>query len=154
MVCLMDVSRAYFDAQVGDDEPIYVKLPPEMNPEPRTCALLCRHMHGTRRAGDGWQSEYCGKLREMGFEQGSSSACVSSYAECAIAVSVHGDDFKCSEPRRQLMLLEQQLRGRYKLTVGARLGPVEEDDHEGVVLNRIVRCTSWRLECEAGPRQA
>ena len=110
-------------------------------------------MYGTRRAADGWQSEYSATLRDIGFEQGSASARVFRHAELAIAVSVHGDDFICSGPRRQLIWLEQQLRGRYELTVGARLGSAEEDDHEGIVLNRIVRWTSRGLEYEADPRQ-
>ena len=69
-------------------------------------------------------------------------------------VSVHGDDFTCSGARPQLQWLETQLRAKYELTVGARLGPGKDDDHEGVVLNRIVRWTSRGLEYEADPRQA
>ena len=50
--------------------------------------------------------------------------------------------------------LETQLRAKYELTVGARLGPGKDDDHEGIVLNRIVWWTSRGLEREADPRQA
>jgi hypothetical protein len=69
-------------------------------------------------------------------------------------VSVHGDDFTCSGSRPQLKWLETQLRSKYELTVGARLGPGKDDDHEGLVLNRVVRWTSGGLEYEADPRQA
>ena len=51
-------------------------------------------------------------------------------------------------------MVEAGLRAKYELTVGARLGPGKDDDHEGVVLNRIVRWTSRGLEYEADPRQA
>ena len=69
-------------------------------------------------------------------------------------VSVHGDDFTCSGARPQLQWLEAQLRSKYELTVGARLGPGKDDNHEGPVLNRVVRWTSGGLEYEANPRQA
>ena len=57
------------------------------------CALLKRHMYGTRRAADGWQSEYSGSLIEFGFVQSTSSACVFTHVDRQIMVSVHGDDF-------------------------------------------------------------
>ena len=69
-------------------------------------------------------------------------------------ISVHGDDFTCSGARPQLQWLEAGLRAKYELTVGARLGPGKEDDHEGLVLNRVVRWTSRGLEYVADPRQA
>ena len=56
-VLLIDISRAYFNAVTPEDEPTYVELPPEIGAPPGTCALLKRHMYGTRRAADGWQSE-------------------------------------------------------------------------------------------------
>ena len=111
-------------------------------------------MYGTRRAADGWQSEYSGALIELGFSQGTSSACVFRHAERHIMVSVHGDDFTCSGPRPHLQWLEAGLRSRYELTVGARLGPGKSDDKEGLVLNRVVRWTAQGLEYEADPRQA
>ena len=75
-ISLVDVSRAYFNAVMLEDEPTYVELPPDFRAPPGTCALLKRHMYGTRRAADGWQSEYSSALGSMGFDQGSSSACV------------------------------------------------------------------------------
>ena len=41
-----------------------------------------------------------------------------------------------------------------ELTVAARLGPGKDHDHEGLVLNRVVKWTSQGLEYEANPRQA
>ena len=76
------------------------------------------------------------------------------HAERHIMMSVHGDDFTCSGARPHLQRLEQELRGKYELTAGARLGPGKDDDHEGLVLNRVVRWTSQGLEYEADPRQA
>ena len=37
--------------------------------------LLKKHMHGTRAAADGWQQEYSGFLRSIGFQQGEASPC-------------------------------------------------------------------------------
>ena len=56
-ILLIDISRAYFNAVTPEDELTYVELPPEFGVLPGTYALLKRHMYGTRRAADGWQSE-------------------------------------------------------------------------------------------------
>ena len=135
MVYFMDTSRAYFNAKVDENDPVYVELPPEANSPAGTCAMLRRHMYGTCRAADVWQSEYSGALVDLGFCQGTSSACVFRHEERQIMVRVHGDDFTCSGARPQLQWLEAGLRAEYGLTVGARLGPGKHDDHEGGVLN-------------------
>ena len=80
--------------------------------------------------------------------------CVFVHAERGIMVSVHGDDFTCSGARPQLQWLETQPRSKYEPTVGARLGPGKEDDHEGLVLNLVVRWTGQGIEYEADPRRA
>ena len=67
---------------------------------------------------------------------------------------MHGDGFTCFGARPQLQWFEAQLRSKYELTVGSRLGPGKDDDHAGLVLNRVVRWTSSGLEYEADPRQA
>ena len=61
----VDISRAYFNAHVDPDDPIFVQLPPEAKAPPGTCARLCRHMYGTQRAADGWQEECSCTLREV-----------------------------------------------------------------------------------------
>ena len=55
-VLLNFISRAYFNAVTAEGEPTYVELPPQFGAPPGTCALLKRHMYGTRGAADGWQS--------------------------------------------------------------------------------------------------
>ena len=152
-ILLVDISR-YFNAKTSDDDPVYVDLPPELNAPPGTCALLKRHMYGTRRAADGWQSEYSSSLREMGFAQGEASACVFKHRERHILVSVHGDDFTSSGAKPQLDWFEAQMRSRYELTVGGRLGPGAEDNTEARVLNRVVRWTKSGIEYEADPLQS
>ena len=126
----MDISRAYFNAKIDESDPVYVELPPEIDAPEGSCALLRRHMYGTRRAADGWQTEYSSALIDLGFSQGVSSPCVFRHDERQIMVSVHGDDFTCSGARPQLQWLEAGLRSKYELTVGARLGPGKDDDHE------------------------
>ncbi len=79
----VDVRKAYFNAKVDESDPVYVDLPPELA-QPGMCAMLQRQMYGTRRAADGWQSEYSGSLVEFGFVQGTSSACVFVHAERGI----------------------------------------------------------------------
>ena len=153
MIYFMDISRAYFDAKVDESDPVYVEIPPEIDAAPGSCAMLKRHMYGARRAADGWQSEYSGSLIDMGVTQVTSSACVLRHDERQFMVSVHGDDFTCSGARPQLHWLETEMRSKYEPTVGARLGPGKDDDHEGLVLNRVVRWTSQGIVYEAEPRQ-
>ena len=92
-VLALDISQVYFNAVTRDDEPTCVELPPEVGAAAVTCALLKRHMYGTQRADDGWQSEYSGTLRGLGFALGAASACVFRHKERQLVCSVHGDDF-------------------------------------------------------------
>ena len=152
-ILMVDISRAYFNAKSSDDDPIYVELPAEVGAPPGTCALLRRHMYGTRRAAEGWQNEYSTRLIEAGFIQGIASACVFHHEQRGIAVSVRGDDFTATGPKDQLDWFENRLNENYELTVGGRLGPGKADDKEARVLNRIIRWTDQGLEYEADPRQ-
>ena len=99
-ISLIDISRAYFNAKVSDDEPTYVALPPE---HPRAgegmCGKLNRHMYGTRVAAEGWQDEYSTTLKKLGFQQGTASACVFHHKERRLICSVHGDDFTTAGPK-------------------------------------------------------
>ena len=50
-------------------------------------------MYGTRKAADGWHSEYAGRLvQELHFEVGDASACVFYQRAKNLRCSVHGDD--------------------------------------------------------------
>jgi len=53
-VSFVDISRAYFNAQVDKGTNTYVQLPPEDEDHQECCAKLLRHMYGTRAAADGW----------------------------------------------------------------------------------------------------
>ena len=52
---MMDISRAYFNAKKGPDDPTYVALPNEDPDSQGMCGLLARHIYGARGAADGWQ---------------------------------------------------------------------------------------------------
>ena len=152
-VFLIDIACAYLNAVTPEDEPTYVELPPESGAPPGTCALLKRHMYGTRRAADGWQREYSSALEAMGFYQGSASACVLGHQEKHIVVSVHGDDFMAAGPKSALDWFETAMKDKYELTVGGRLGPGPSDSKEVSVPNRILRWIPKGIEYDADPRQ-
>ena len=99
----IDISRAYFNASTDGTDPTYVMLPPE-HPgcHQDMCGLLKKHMYGTRAAADGWQQEYSGFLRSIGFEQGEASPCVFVHKARNLATSVHGDDFTTVGPKVEL----------------------------------------------------
>ena len=72
----IDISRAYFNAVTLEDELTSVEFPPQFGAPPDMCGLLERHMYGTHRAADGWQSEYPGTLRGFGPSSSSTSSMV------------------------------------------------------------------------------
>ena len=155
-ISAIDISRAYFNASMEEGaEPTYVCLPPEHPGLAQgQCGLLLKHMYGTRAAADGWQQEYSGFMRKIGFVQGVASPCIFTHVERGIACSVHGDDFTSTAAKSDLDWLEEQLEGKYELRKGGRLGPGANDAKELTVLNRVLRYTEHGFEYEADPRQA
>ena len=93
-VSAVDISRAYFNVSTEGSPPAYVQLPAEDCDGARgMCGFLLKHMYGTQTAADGWQQEYAGCMRELGFVQGAARPCVFMHPERHIATSVHGADF-------------------------------------------------------------
>ena len=133
---------------------MYVQFPAEFVAPAGSCGLIRRHMYGTRRAAEGWQDECSAGLTSMGFAQGSASPCVFVHRKRGIIVSVHGDDFTAAGPKSSLDWYVGEMRKRYELTVGGRLGPGSKDDKEATVLNRVIRWTSQGFEYEVDSRQA
>jgi len=152
-VSTVDVSRAYFNAKVDEDQPCFVELPAEINAAHDMCGQLLRHMYGTRMAADGWQEEYSTLLVSFGFVQGLSCPNVFHHESRGIVCSVHGDDFTSCGSKPSLDWLENAIGASYEITIGPRLGPGPEDAKEARILNRVVRWEEGRLEYEADPRQ-
>ncbi len=154
-ISMLDISRAYFNAEVDEDANTYVQLPKEDEDCEDMCGKLVRHMYGTRAAADGWQEEYSVFLvDELDFRQGTSSPCVFRHKTRQIALSVHGDDFTSVGSKRDLDWFEECMTNHYELTIQPRIGPGANDAKEGVVLNRIIRWAKHGIEYEADPRQA
>ena len=154
-VSFIDIKRAYLCAATDPNDPTYVELPPE-DPDSGGdwCALLLKHLYGTRKAGDGWHVEVSGTLTdELGFTKGCASACVYSHPSRGIEVSIHGDDLTATGTKRNLDWYKAELEKHYKLEEGARLGPAPGDDKEARMLNRVIRWTPEGLEYECDPRQ-
>ena len=106
-ISAIDISRAYFNASTDDADPTYVALPPEHEGHARgECGLLLKHMYGTKAAADGWQQEYRGAMRVMGFTQGEACPCIFTHAGRGIMLSVHGGDFTATAPKCELDWLE------------------------------------------------
>ena len=116
---------------------------------------LKKHMYGTRKAADGWHSEYAGRLvHELKFEVGDASACVFYHRARKLRCSVHGDDLTTVGSKANLDWFKAELEKLYEPKEAARLGPAPEDSKEATVLNRVARWTAQGLEIEADPRQA
>ena len=101
-ISVVDISRAYFCAEADPENPTYVALPPEHGQHgPGTCAILLKHMYGTRSAADGWHCEYAGLLTgELGFTAGLASPCTFWHRDRILRCSVYGDDFTTSGPKQ------------------------------------------------------
>ena len=138
-VSAVDISRAYFNATTDDDKPTYVNLPAEDPDHGQMCGLLRKHMYGTRAAADGWQQEYSGFLRSIGFHQGAACPRLFVNSKRQLAVSVHGDDFTTAGPKCEIDWFEKILENKYELKKGGRLGPGAQDTKELTVLNRVIR---------------
>ena len=154
-VSCIDIKRAYLCAHTDPDDPTYVELPPE-DPDAGKdiCALLLKHLYGTRKAGDGWHVEVSTTLTDdMGFVKGCASACLYRHPGRDIEVSIHGDDLTATGRKRDLDWYKLELEKHYSLEEAARLGPAAEDAKEAKVLNRIIRWTDAGLEYECDPRQ-
>ena len=102
-VSMIDISRAYFNAETDQSKPTYVSLPPEDEDHEEKCGMLLRHMYGTRAAADGWQEECSSFLvTRLGFKQGISFPCLFRHVDRQIVISVHGDDFTAAGAKHQL----------------------------------------------------
>lgn len=153
-VSFVDYSRSHFNAPTKPDEPTFVQLPREdLDFGIDLCGLLLRHMYGTQKAAEGWQSEFSWFLISIGFKQGIACPCLFNHAEKDIVVPVHGDDFTAVDPKRHLDWYEAALEEKYELKKGGRLGPGIDDAKEATCLNRIIRWCDDGLEYEAGPRR-
>ena len=126
-ISAVDISRAYFNAATDESKPTYVNLPSEDPDHRDKCGLLKKHMYGTRAAADGWQQEYSGFLRSIGFSQGQACPCLFVNRARRLAISVHGDDFTTTWPKCEIDWFEQTLEEKYELKKGGRLGPAPED---------------------------
>ena len=87
------------------DKPTFVELPAEDPDHQDKCALLLRHMYGTRGAADGWQEEYITMLVRNGFKQGNACPNLFRHPENDIVCSVHGDDSTSSGSNTALDLM-------------------------------------------------
>ena len=153
-VSFIDVTRAYFNATIDSrDKPTFVELPVEDPDHHDKCALLLRHMYGTRGAADGWQEEYSTMLVRHGFKQGNACPNLFRHPEKDLVCSVHGDDFTSSGSKPGLDWMEKVISEEYEITIGPRLGPGPDDAKEGRALNRVVRWCDRHIEYEADPRQ-
>ena len=103
-VSLVDISRAYFNAKTGPDEPTYVQLPYEdADAGHGLCGLLMKHMYGVRKAAEGWQNECSSSLVEkLGFSQGVACPRVFVHEAKDVVCTVHGDDFTAVGPKSSL----------------------------------------------------
>ncbi len=154
-ISMIDIKRAYLNAIVDEDKPIYVELPPEDPEHGRKCGKLCRHLYGTRGAAAGWEDEYSSFMVQAGFTMAIASGCLFYHPGKDLRVVVYGDDFTAVGSCSDIDWFEATLEAKYAITRRGRLGSGSTDEKEMTLLNRVVRWVDGTgLEVEADPRQA
>ena len=83
-----------------------------------------------------------------------SSPRVFRHSNRGIVCAVHGGDFASIGACGEFEQVEREMRKKYRLTVGAVLGPGPENDKEGMTRNRAVRWCEKSTEYEIDPRKA
>ncbi len=141
-ISLVDIRRAYFNAKVSDDDPIFVELPPEDPNHKKMCGRLNRHLYVTRRAAAGWEDEYAQTMVEkLGFKRGLASDCIFTHPQRRLRCNVYGDDFTTTGGARDLDWFESELEKHYAITRRGRLGPGDNDTKQATLLNRVITWT-------------
>ena len=65
----IDVKKAHLNGVVGEDDHVYISVPPGVCP-PGRCWKLKRWLYGMRPAASAWESDYSEKLDEFGMKKG------------------------------------------------------------------------------------
>ena len=126
-VSFVDIGRAYFNAPTDPNDPTYVQLPAEDPDHGKgLCGLLLRHMYGTQKAAEGWQTEYSSALVERGFTLGIACPCVFAHPDRDVVVTVHGDDFTAVGPKDSLDWYAAALEAKYELKKGGGSDQVQD----------------------------
>ena len=153
VILSVDVKRAYFYAK--STRPIYVEIPVE-DYEPGdelNVGRLNLSLYGTRDAAQNWSKEYTGFLEKVGFEKGKASPCNFVHKDKELFLSVHGDDFTATGPKKQIDWLLQMFQNRYEIKSNI-IGYAKELQKEARILNRTIRFTQEGVQYEADRRHA
>ena len=151
VVMINDVARAFFEAKAT--RKICVELPKEdlKSEDGDLVALLEKSLYGTRDAALNFQKEVKHLMMSIGFRNGQYSVSTYFHPERDIKTMVHGDDFVSVGDVEDIKWLQNKLEERFELKTTV-VG--KEEESEGRILNRIIRCTKQGWEYEADQRHA
>ncbi len=153
VIMINDVARAFFEAKAT--RLVCVELPEEALVGSETneewVAMLEKSLYGTRDAALNFQREVKKTLEAIGFRVGRYNASTYYHPKKQLRMMVHGDDFVTVGKVEEVQWLRQKLEERFELKTTV-VG--KEEEPEGRILNRIVRCTEKGWEYEADQRHA
>ena len=134
-----------------------MELPDELKPE-GMCGRLLRSLYGTQDASNIWQQDYTKLLLSGGWKPGRSNPSL-FYSKATEGRGLcHGDDLMILADDDTLAEFDKLLRSRYDVKRTGALGFDPGDDHEVVMLNRVLRATTIDgeefIEIEADSRHA
>ena len=151
VMMINDVARAFFEAKAT--RTICIELPEEDKGfgEEDMVGLLGKSLYGTRDAALNFQKEVREVMAQCGFQNGKYNVSTYYHPERGLKTMVHGDDFATVGDIEDVKWLKDKLHKRFELKTTI-IGSNEES--EGRILNRIVRCTENGWEYEADQRHA
>ena len=114
--------------------------------------FFLKAMYGLRDAPLIWQKVVKEMLEKRGFVALVTSQCVYVNKSTGVIVVAHVDDFLCSGPRAELVLLRKQLKESYDVD-GDILGVDSGEVPEGKFAGRLIRFTKNVIEWEADRKQ-
>ena len=152
VLSFVDIKKAYFNGKPKRN--VHLAFPKELGIADNVCAHLKRCVYGTRDAGAIWEECYASALVDMGFTRGVASPCCFFHSDLRLMVVVHGDDFTCLGPKKNIIHYEDQLASRFEIKRRGHIGESDGCIKEIRILNRILRLTDNGLRYEADPRHA
>ena len=110
-----DVSGAFLNASVGDEEEIYVKAPAEWNSgkKPKQCWEVKKALYGLRSAPRRWQDHLTAKLEGIGLTRNKLDECFLCGQD--VALSYHVDDILLTGTRDAVARILRELNAAFKI---------------------------------------
>lgn len=116
---LFDVSSAFLNAPVPEDQEIFIEPPPEYNLSKKWVFKLKKFLYGLVQSSREWSLHIAGKFKKHNFTQSNADSCVfihrNSAGEVDCVNGIHTDDGILAGPRPAVNKTIKMLKSYYKI---------------------------------------